>query len=228
MLNALKKSSELLFKNFVCDGTARAVIAQSLHMNSCIYALRNPRWFKDARDRSREHEKDWHRDLEAWTQKNETLYPPLDENDGVRPAEIYWGRAKIRYSVKKFFHVTHLIRNMNIDEAIHKLTYINMGGAKIIKEILLEAQEEAVAKHNVEFKSNLHIVHSFAAEHSILNFLIYRAAGRPPTLGDCRFSNYYVMLREGPAPSPKPKETAEERALYYVEQLKQREIVDGL
>ena len=201
---------------------------RSISVSFPILALRNPSWHKAARERSREHEKDWHRDLDAWTQKNETLYPPLDESVGIRPAEIYHGRAKIRHSAKKLFHVTHLVRNMNIDDAISKLYFINTKAARIVREVLIEAQEVAVNEHNVEFKSNLHIVHSFACVHSILSFPIFRACGRPPTLGSCRFANYYVMLREGPAPLPTPKRTALDKALQYVNDLKSRTIMDGL
>ena len=206
-------------------------ISRSFHLGNLSFALNNPLWHEQAKERSRSNENEWHRDLEAWTERNKTLYPPLDSNQGIRPAEIYHGRAKIRYSAKKLFHITHLVRNMNIDEAIYKLNFITekkVKGAKIVREILLEAQELAVNEHNVEFKSNLHIVHSFACEHSILPFIIYRATGRPPCKGSCRFSNYYVMLREGPAPAPQPKVTAIQKALEYVHELKSRTILDGL
>ena len=47
------------------------------------------------------------------------------------------------------------IRGMSIDEAIKQLSFQNLKGAGIIKEVLLEAQELAVKEHNVEYKSNL-------------------------------------------------------------------------
>ena len=201
---------------------------RSFHAGNCKLALRNPARFQNERNRSREHDNDWTRNLDAWTEKNNTIYPPLDEIQGIRPAEIYHGRAKIRQPEKKMFHVSHLIRNMNIDEAIYKLDYIKLKSAKIIREVLLEAQELAVRDHNVEFKSNLHVVHSFAAKHSSERFLIYRACGRTPCIGHCRFSNYYLMLREGPAPLPTPKKTALDQALAYVQELKDRKIIYGL
>lgn len=46
---------------------------------------------------------------------------------------------------------------MSIDEAIKQLSFHKMKGAAIIKEVLLEAQELAVAQHNIEYKSNLWI-----------------------------------------------------------------------
>uniref|UniRef100_A0A8C7WS03 Large ribosomal subunit protein uL22m n=1 Tax=Oryzias sinensis TaxID=183150 RepID=A0A8C7WS03_9TELE len=46
---------------------------------------------------------------------------------------------------------------MSIDEAVAQLEFNDKKGAKIMKEVLLEAQEMAVKTHNVEYKSNLHV-----------------------------------------------------------------------
>lgn len=46
---------------------------------------------------------------------------------------------------------------MTVDEAVKQLSFINKKGAKFVKETILEAQELAVTRHNVEFKSNLWI-----------------------------------------------------------------------
>ena len=46
---------------------------------------------------------------------------------------------------------------MSIDEAIKQLSFHKLKGAKIIREVLEEAQELAVKQHNIEFKSNLWI-----------------------------------------------------------------------
>jgi len=227
-LTTLNKIGQMLCTYRIPNRILCVESVRTFYASQAAFALRKPSRFKAERERSREHEKDWHRELDAWTEKNETLYPPLDENIGIRPVEIYYGRAKIRHSAKKMFHITHLVRNMNVDDAISKLYYINTKAAKIVREVLIEAQELAVNEHNLEFKSNLHIVHSFACPHSILSFPIYRAAGRPPTSGSCRFCNYYVLLREGPAPLPTPKKTALDKALQYIDTLKKRKIIDGL
>lgn len=225
MLSLMQKAQ------FLRSNATSLLLQKNFHVGSLVFALNNPIWHEQAKKRSQENENEWYQDMGAWTEKNKILYPPLHPDQGIRPAEIYHGRAKIRHSAKKMFHITHLVRNMNVDEAIYKLDFVCYRGnksAKIVREILLEAQDMAVNEHNVEFKSNLHIAHSFACPHSILPFRIYRAAGRPPCKGSCRFSNYYVMLREGPAAAPTPKMTALDKALEYVSELKERTILDGM
>lgn len=64
-------------------------------------------------------------------------------------------KANIKYSPLKLWYVACLVRGMQIDEAIRQLDYIKKKGAKFVMETLLEAQELAVQKHNVEFRSNL-------------------------------------------------------------------------
>lgn len=58
---------------------------------------------------------------------------------------------------------------MTVDEAVKQLSFVNKKGAKFVKEAILEAQELAVTRHNVEFKSNLWIgmyfyVHMYMSE----------------------------------------------------------------
>jgi large subunit ribosomal protein L22 len=48
-----------------------------------------------------------------------------------------------------------MVRGLTVDEAIKQLNFVLKKGAVPIKETILEAQQMAVEKHNVEFKSNL-------------------------------------------------------------------------
>jgi large subunit ribosomal protein L22 len=48
-----------------------------------------------------------------------------------------------------------MVRGMTVDEAVKQLSFVLKKGAVPIKETILEAQQMAVEKHNVEFKSNL-------------------------------------------------------------------------
>lgn len=48
-----------------------------------------------------------------------------------------------------------LVRGMTVDEAIRQLSFEGRKGSALVKEAILEAQELAVQKHNVEFRSNL-------------------------------------------------------------------------
>lgn len=65
--------------------------------------------------------------------------------------------ANIKYSPDKLWYIASFIRGMTVDEAVKQLSFVNKKGAKFIKEAILEAQELAVTRHHVEFKSNLWI-----------------------------------------------------------------------
>nr|CAB3263967.1 39S ribosomal protein L22, mitochondrial-like [Phallusia mammillata] len=172
-----------------------------------------------------QHENKYGRDLGSWTDKNNIVYPPLD--DGKRPVEIYYGRSNVRYSPRKMIAIARLIRNKNIDSAIAQLEYINTKGSFVIRAVLMEAQEYAVHEHNLEFKSNLHVVQSFVHRADIITFPIFHARGRPQK-GQCYFSDYFVHLREGEIEPYVPRVTAQEMALNYLNSLRHRTIKDGL
>lgn len=59
---------------------------------------------------------------------------------------------------------------MTVDEAVKQLSFINKKGAKFVKEAILEAQELAVTRHNVEFKSNLWIGMCINNNYSFLTY----------------------------------------------------------
>ena len=199
----------------------------NLHINHILYGRRDAGQHKRIREQSKKYDDKWTTDLDAWTDNNKMLYPPLDTNQGIRPAEIYHGRKDIRYTAKKMYQVSRLIINMNIDEAITRLGRIENKAAEVIREVLLEAQELAVDDHNVEFKSNLHIVESFATPEGHIPFVIYHVRGARKK-GRMRFVNYYVKLREGAAPPPTPQITALQSAQHYLQSLRNRTIQDGL
>nr|XP_004225664.1 39S ribosomal protein L22, mitochondrial-like [Ciona intestinalis] len=203
------------------------VISRSIHTSFIVKGRKNPGQHKRIKAHSLTHEDKWTTDLETWTENNKMLYSPMDPEKGVRPAEIYYGRANVRYPPKKLYHVAYIVKGLNIDEAITHLGYINNKAARTIADVLREAQEHAVAEHNVEFKSNLHIVDSFAESSGAVKFPIYHARGRM-ALGKCRFSNYYCLLREGPAPPKRPKLTALEFGIVHLDELRNRKISDGL
>ncbi|XP_041464514.1 39S ribosomal protein L22, mitochondrial-like isoform X2 [Lytechinus variegatus] len=75
----------------------------------------------------------------------------------LESVEFYYARKDIKHSYRKMWYITTFIKGMMIDDAIVQLEHVNKKAAKIAREALLEAQEEAVKNHNVEFKSNLHI-----------------------------------------------------------------------
>ncbi|XP_056667495.1 39S ribosomal protein L22, mitochondrial isoform X4 [Monodelphis domestica] len=88
-----------------------------------------------------------------WGSAGAHLYPKFQLY-----AEIYHCRRQIKYSKDKMWYLAKLIRGMSIDQAVAQMEFSDKKGAKIIKEVLLEAQDMAVRDHNVEFRSNLYIV----------------------------------------------------------------------
>lgn len=55
------------------------------------------------------------------------------------------------------WYVAVFIRGMTIDEALRQLSFCRKKGASYVRDTILEAQEMAIARHNVEFKTNLWI-----------------------------------------------------------------------
>lgn len=60
-----------------------------------------------------------------------------------------------KYSPEKMWYIACLVRGMSVDEAVRQLSFVDKKGSDFAKETILEAQQMAVEKHNVEFKSNL-------------------------------------------------------------------------
>ncbi|KAM6471546.1 large ribosomal subunit protein uL22m [Liasis olivaceus] len=162
-----------------------------------------------------------------WDKKNRITYPPQGPDEPRRPAEIYHCRRDIKYDKDKMWYLAKLIRGMTIDEALAQLEFNDKKGAKIIKEVLLEAQELAVTRYNVEFKSNLYIAESFSGKGHYLKRIRYHGKGCFGIMDKVR-CHYFVRLVEGPAPPPAPAKTGFDQAKEYVEQLRKRTIINTL
>lgn len=66
-------------------------------------------------------------------------------------------RSNIKYSPDKMWYIAAFVRGMSVDEALKQLNFVLKKGATDVKETILEAQQIAVERHNVEYKSNLWI-----------------------------------------------------------------------
>ncbi|KAF4077611.1 hypothetical protein AMELA_G00210040 [Ameiurus melas] len=161
-----------------------------------------------------------------WERKNRILYPPQENDEPRRPAEIFHCRRQIKYSKDKMWYLATLIRGMTIDQALAQLEFNDKKGAKVIKEVLLEAQEMAVRSHNVEYKSNLYIAESFAGKGQYLKRIRYHGRGMFGIM-DKVYCHYFVKLVEGTPPVAE-KSTAFDQAKDYVEELKKRTIIYSL
>ncbi|KAJ8385424.1 hypothetical protein AAFF_G00189500 [Aldrovandia affinis] len=161
-----------------------------------------------------------------WERKNQIVYPPQRQDEPPRQAEIHHCRRQIKYSKDKMWYLAKLIRGMSIDQAIAQLEFNDKKGAKIMKEVLLEAQDMAVKSHNVEYKSNLYIAESFSSKGKYLKRIRYHGRGRFGIM-DKVHCHYFVKLVEGVPPTVEQK-TGFDQAKEYVEQLKNRTIIHSL
>ncbi|KAM8741365.1 large ribosomal subunit protein uL22m [Acanthopagrus schlegelii] len=161
-----------------------------------------------------------------WERKNKQVYPPQLTDEPPRPAEVHHCRRQIKYSKDKMWYLAKMIRGMSIDEAIAQLEFNDKKGAKIMKEVLLEAQEMAVKNHNVEYKSNLYVAESFSSKGQYLKRIRYHGRGMLGIM-DKVYCHYFVKLVEGSPPKTVEK-TSFDQAKEYVQSLKNRTIIHSL
>lgn len=139
-------------------------------------------------------------------------------------------KENIKYSPKKMWYVATFIRGMSIDEALKQLSFVQKKGAAAVKEVLLEAQEMAVQKHNVEFKSNLWISESFCGKGIIFHGIRRHARARVGKI-EYKHCHYFVRLEEGPPPThyylPYPK-TPDQQLEEWVENMRKRKVINSL
>ncbi|KAL2094790.1 hypothetical protein ACEWY4_009509 [Coilia grayii] len=161
-----------------------------------------------------------------WEKKNFIVYPPQRADEPRRPAEVYHSRRQIKYSKDKMWYIAKLIRGMTIDQALAQLEFSDKKGAKVVKEVLLEAQEMAVRNHNVEYKSNLYVAESFSSKGKYLKRIRYHGRGMFGIMDKVN-CHYFVKLVEGAPPTLETK-TGFDQAKEYVQQLKNRTVIHSL
>ncbi|XP_070699968.1 large ribosomal subunit protein uL22m [Pempheris klunzingeri] len=161
-----------------------------------------------------------------WEKKNLKVYPPQLPDDPRRPAVVHHSRRQIKYSKDKMWYLAKMIQGMSIDEAVAQLEFNDKKGAKIMKEVLLEAQEMAVKNHNVEYKSNLYVAESYSGKGKYLKRIRYHGRGMFGIM-DKVYCNYFVKLVEGSPPKAE-EETSFDKAKEYVQNLKNRTIIHSL
>ncbi|XP_028839019.1 large ribosomal subunit protein uL22m [Denticeps clupeoides] len=161
-----------------------------------------------------------------WERRNFLVYPPQKPDEARRPAEVHHSRRQIKYSKDKMWYLAKMIRGMSIDQALAQLEFNDKKGAKIIKEVLLEAQEMAIRNHNVEYKSNLYVAESFSGKGKYLKRVRYHGRGMFGIM-DKVHCHYFVKLVEGTPPAVE-KMAAFDQAKEYVQQLRSRTIIHSL
>ncbi|XP_072120246.1 large ribosomal subunit protein uL22m isoform X1 [Mobula birostris] len=161
-----------------------------------------------------------------WERKNRKVYPPQLPHEPRRPVEVYHCRRQIKYSKDKMWYLAKMIRGMTFDQAIAQLQFNDKKGAKVMLEVLLEAQEMAVRNHNLEYRSNLYVAESFSSKGQYLKRLRYHGRGMFGIM-DRVYCHYFVKLVEGSPPIEK-KTTGLDQAKEYVQGLRNRTIIHAL
>uniref|UniRef100_A0A1A8S8K5 Large ribosomal subunit protein uL22m n=2 Tax=Nothobranchius rachovii TaxID=451742 RepID=A0A1A8S8K5_9TELE len=165
-------------------------------------------------------------DAKHWERRNRKVFPPQLPDEPRRPAEVHHSRRQIKYSKDKMWYLAKMIRGMSIDEAMAQLEFNDKKGAKIMREVLLEAQEMAVKNHNVEYKSNLYVAESFSSKGMYLKRIRYHGRGMFGIM-DRVYCHYFVKLVEGSPPTTEQR-TGFDQAKEYVQNLKKRTIIHSL
>lgn len=112
--------------------------------------INNNNWFGILKENKMKRSKEWQK-------YNEAMYAPREPNTEERPAEVCYGREDIMYSRKNLWQTGIMLTGLSVEEAAKQLAHRPDQASRIWEEILSEAVELAVKKHNVEFATNLWI-----------------------------------------------------------------------
>ncbi|XP_067947969.1 large ribosomal subunit protein uL22m-like [Watersipora subatra] len=166
---------------------------------------------------------------ENWLKYNQVVFPPTKDGEPERPAEVYHQRCHIRYQQQKMLYLCRMVRGMSVDEAKKQLPFKQREGAQILKEIIEEAQDLAVEKHNVEYRSNLWIAEAFPAKAGHLAG-IRKHAKTHKGIVHYKFIHVFIKLREGLPPEHyyAPKLTGHEHKANYISDMRNRKIYHSL
>lgn len=162
-----------------------------------------------------------------WPKFNELVREPVDIDSPTKRRAVYYHcRDNVKYSPKKMWYICSFVRGLTVDEAVKQLTFITSKGAHIAKEVLLEAQEEAI-RNGFEFKSNMFIGECFCTKGLVIKGVRKHAFYR---MGEIRYFylHFYVKLVEGPPPKeyyydPNPK-TGEEKLKKFIDDHRSKQI----
>ncbi|EDV92453.1 39S ribosomal protein L22, mitochondrial [Drosophila grimshawi] len=165
-----------------------------------------------------------------WLEYNKTVHPPQETNEEPRKAYLCHMRSNIKYSPDKMWYIAAFVRGMSVDEALKQLNFVLKKGATDVKETILEAQQMAVERHNVEYKSNLWIAESFVGKGRVFKGMRRHARGRFGRV-EYKHCHYFLRLEEGEPPQhyymPEPQ-TPQQQYEHWVEQMRSRKVINSL
>ncbi|XP_016984422.1 39S ribosomal protein L22, mitochondrial [Drosophila rhopaloa] len=164
-----------------------------------------------------------------WLEYNKTVHPPQETDEEPRKAYVCHMRNNIKYSPDKMWYIAAFVRGMSVDEALKQLNFVLKKGATDVKETILEAQQMAVERHNVEYKSNLWIAESFVGKGRVFKGVRRHGRGRFGQV-EYKHCHYFVRLEEGEPPQHYYQEpqTPEQQYEHWLEQMRSRKITNSL
>ncbi|XP_030382221.1 39S ribosomal protein L22, mitochondrial [Scaptodrosophila lebanonensis] len=165
-----------------------------------------------------------------WLENNKTVHPPQEVDEEPRKAYVCHMRTNIKYSPDKMWYIAAFVRGMSVDEALKQLNFVLKKGATDVKETILEAQEMAVQRHNVEYKSNLWIAESFVGKGRVFKGIRRHGRGRFGRV-EYKHCHYFVRLEEGEPPEHyylPEQQTPQQQYDHWQEQMRSRKIINSL
>lgn len=214
MCALVKDLTKLLLNIRISNSIKNVIPAQAIHTTNAV----DTKWNKH------------NTGPQKWLEYNKQVFPPQQPHEEPRKAFVCHMKTNFKYSPLKMWYVAAFVRGMSVDEAVKQLSFLTKKGAKPIRETILEAQEMAVARHNVEFKSNLWVAESFVGKGRVFKGVRRHGRGRFGRV-EYKHVHYFVRLEEGPPPKhyylPYPK-TPEEQFDEWMESMRRRKIVHSL
>ncbi|XP_055845186.1 39S ribosomal protein L22, mitochondrial [Episyrphus balteatus] len=214
-MNSLIKQISLLCINKQLTTTTKFLIpACSFHTSDTL----NKRWNK------------YNTGPQKFLQNNKVVHPPQTPDEEPRKAYVCHMTTNIKYSPDKMWYIASMVRGLSVDEAVKQLSFVLMKGGRYVKQTILEAQDMAIKRHNVEYKSNLWVSESFVGKGRYYKGMRRHARGRYGVV-EYKHCHYFVRLEEGEPPKhyylPQPA-TPEDQFNKWMEQMRNRKITSSL
>ena len=79
-------------------------------------------------------------------------------------------------------YVCAFVRGKSIDEAFKQLQFLEVKGARVMEQVLKEAQESALADHSFEFRSDMWVAEALTERSQIIKSVRRHIAKRGNSL----------------------------------------------
>lgn len=214
MNSLIKQLSVLCVKRQLTNSSKLLIPACSFHTSDAL----NRKWNK------------LNNGPQKFLQNNKIIHPPQEPHEEPRKAYVCHMMTNIKYSPDKMWYIASLVRGLSVDEAVKQLNFVLKKGGQYVKQTILEAQEMAIKRHNVEYKSNLWVSESFVGKGRYYKGMRRHARGRVGVV-EYKHCHYFVRLEEGEPPKhyylPEPL-TPEDQFNKWMDQMRMRKVISSL